>query len=59
MELTISPETYKNYLEDNDTFSNERIRPDGESFWDAMLSKEADFTQYPEGKQIVELIKAL
>ncbi|MDR2481143.1 MAG: hypothetical protein LBD07_02485 [Spirochaetaceae bacterium] len=59
MEITLSQTAFKDYLENKDTFSNERIRPDGVSFWDAMLSKEADFTKTPAGKQIIETIKAL
>ena len=59
MELTISQKAYDNYMADHDTFSNKRISPDGVSFWDAMLSEEADFTITREGKQILETIKAL
>jgi hypothetical protein len=59
MEITLSQAAFKDYLENNDTFSNERIRPDGVSFWDAMLSEEADFTKTSSGKQIIEAIKAL
>ena len=59
MEITLSHESYRDYLEHKDTFSNERIRPNEVSFWDAMLSEEADFTKTLAGKQIIETIKAL
>ena len=59
MEITFSREAYRDYLENKDTFSNERIRPDGLSFWDAMLSEEADFSKTTVGRQIIETIKAL
>lgn len=59
MEITLSAEAYRDYLERTGMFSNERIRPDGVSFWDAMLSEEADFTKTPAGRQIIEIIKAL
>jgi hypothetical protein len=58
-EVKFSREAYKDYLENKDIFSNERIRPEDVSFLDAMLSEEANFTNTPEGKQIVEIIKAL
>jgi hypothetical protein len=53
----ISPQAWQEYFNNNDTISNERLRPDNVSFWDAMLSKEADFTRTPEGKRIAELIR--
>jgi len=59
MELKLSQEAYKKYLDDQDTVTNERLRPAGVSFLDAMLSEEADFTKTSEGQKIVELIKAL
>jgi hypothetical protein len=58
-ELKLSWEAYKDYLENKDALSNERIRAEEVSFLDAMLPVEADFTNTPEGKRIVETIKAL
>jgi len=58
-EITISPQIWQNYLDNNETLSNERLRPDNMSFWDAILSDEADFTKTPEGKKIEELIRNL
>ena len=56
---SISPKAWQDYLNNNDTFSNQRLRPENVSFWDAMLSEEADFTRTPEGKRIAELIRDL
>jgi hypothetical protein len=55
----ISSEIWQQYMHNHETFHNERLRPDNVSFWDAMLSKEADFTKTPEGKKIADLIKEL
>jgi len=58
-EIAISPQIWQNYLNNYETVSNERLRPDNISFWDAILSEEADFTKTPEGKKIAELIGSL
>jgi hypothetical protein len=55
--LEISPQAWQEYINNHDTISNERLRPANVSFWDAMLSEEADFSKTPEGKRIVELIR--
>jgi len=54
-----SQQAWQNYLDNKETVNNERLRPDNMSFWDAILSEEADFTKTPEGKKIAELIKDL
>jgi len=58
-EINISSQAWQNYLNNRDTVSNERLRPDNVSFWDAILSEEADFTRTPEGKRVAELIRDL
>jgi len=58
-EINISSQAWQNYLDNRETVSNERLRPDNVSFWDAMLSEEADFTRTPEGKRIAQLIRDL
>ena len=55
----ISAQTWQNYLDNNDTISNQRLRPENVSFWDVILSEEADFTRTSEGKRIAELIRDL
>jgi hypothetical protein len=52
-----SEETYLAFLEHKKTPHNERLRSDNETIFDAALSKEADFTKYPEGKEILEAIR--
>jgi len=54
-----SQQAWQNYIENKETINNERLRPDNMSFWDVILSEEADFTRTPEGKKIAELIKDL
>jgi hypothetical protein len=56
---SISSQTWQAYLESNETFSNKKLRTEGMSFLDAMLSKEADFTQTPKGKRIAKVIRDL
>ena len=57
--INISANTWQNYLDNQETFSNDRLYPDNISFWDAILSEDADFTKKPEGKKIAELIRDL
>ncbi|MCL2802291.1 MAG: hypothetical protein FWD28_11105 [Treponema sp.] len=58
-EINISSQAWQNYINNNETVSNERLRPDNISFWDAILSDEADFTKTPKGQKIAELIRDL
>lgn len=58
-DIKISPQAWQNYLNNRETVSNERLRPDDVSFWEAILSEEADFTKTTEGKRIAELIRDL
>ena len=58
-EISISSQTWQNYLDNHETVSNEQLRPDNVSFWDAILSEEADFTKTSKGKKIAELIRNL
>ena len=55
----ISSQAWQDYLNNNDTISNQRLRPENVSFWDAMLTEEADFTRTQEGKRIAEIIRNL
>ena len=57
MNITISQEAYDKYLQKNDTISNMRLRPEGETFFEAMMS--VDMTSTPEGRKILEAIKEL
>jgi len=51
-----SEETYQAYVKERKPIANERLRGEDETFFDAMLSEEADFTKIPEGHEILELI---
>ena len=55
--LDISQETYEKYLQKKETINNERIRPDDQNFFDAMLT--VDMKNDPDGKRVIEIIKAL
>jgi hypothetical protein len=53
-----SEETYLVYLEQKARIVNERLRGENETFFDAMLSEEADLTKTPEGREILEAIRS-
>ncbi|MDR3249118.1 MAG: hypothetical protein LBT39_10085 [Treponema sp.] len=57
MDLVISREAYEKYLQKDGDISNSRIRPEGETFLDAMMS--VDMTATPEGREILDTIKNL
>ena len=57
MDVTIDQKTIDKYLKKNDTYHNERIRPDDENIFDAIRS--IDMANDPDGKKIIEMIKAL
>jgi hypothetical protein len=57
VDATISKESYDKYLQKRDNISNTRLRPENETFFDAMMS--ADMTTTPEGRKILETIKRL
>jgi predicted HTH domain antitoxin len=46
MEFSITQDAYEKYLEKKDTISNSRLRPEGETFLDALMS--VDMTATPE-----------
>jgi len=49
--------SYKKYLAEDDYPVNDRIRPDDQNFFDALLS--VDMKNDPDGKRVIEIIKAL
>ena len=57
-ESLFSDETYQAFAERKSPFHNERLRAEDETIFDAALSEEADFTKYPEGKEILEAIRS-
>ena len=56
-ESFFSEDTYQAFISQRSKIHNERIRGDDETIFDAALSKEADFTQQPEGEEILKAIK--
>ena len=44
------------YVEQKMPIINERLRGEDETFFDAMLSEEADLSKTPEGRKILEFI---
>jgi len=57
MDITISQEAYENYLQKRDNISNIRLRPENETFFDAIMS--VDMTATPEGREILDTIRKL
>jgi len=57
MDFLIDQKSYNEYFEKKDYISNERIRPDDQNFFDALMT--VDMKNDPDGKQIIEIIKAL
>jgi hypothetical protein len=51
-----SEETYQTYVEQKKPIVNERLRGEDETFFDALLSQEADITKIPEGQEVLKLI---
>ena len=57
MDFKINEKTYSEYRAKKDSISNERIRPDDQNFFDALMS--VDMKNDPDGKKAIEIIKAL
>jgi len=55
--LSVSQAAYDRYLSKRNVASNKRVRPDNETFLDAMLS--VDMTATPEGREILDAIRKL
>jgi hypothetical protein len=49
--------SYKKYLAKNESVVNDRIRPDKQNFFDALMSE--DMKNDPDRKRGIEIIKAL
>ena len=57
MDFAIDRKSYNEYLENKERITNERIRPDDQNFFDALMS--VDMKNDPDGKRVIEIIKAL
>jgi len=59
MDLLFDDASYSMFLSEERTEYNSRLRDDNETFFDAMLSKEADLRTTPEGKKIIQYIQSI
>ncbi|MCL1910635.1 MAG: hypothetical protein FWG13_00305 [Leptospirales bacterium] len=59
MKLTFDETSYNNFLKGKKAIYNSRLRNDDETFFDAMLSEEADLRATPEGQEIIKIIQSL
>jgi hypothetical protein len=59
MDLTFNEKEYNNFLSQKNTIYNSRLRNDDETFFDAMLSKEADLTRTQEGQEIIKYLQSI
>ena len=57
MDFTISQESYDRYLQKKEVINNDRLRPDNENFFDALMS--VDMAATPEGRSILDAIRKL
>jgi len=57
MDFVFDQKNYNEYLGKKDSISNERIRPDDQNLFDALMS--VDMKNDPDGKRVIEIIKAL
>ena len=59
MDLTFNDEHYTKFLNEKKAIYNSRLRDDNETFFDAMLSKEADLRTTPEGEKMIQFIQSI
>jgi hypothetical protein len=59
MDLTFDGRAYDRFLNEKRAIYNSRLRSDDETFFDAMLSKEADLRTTPEGQKIIQMIQSI
>ena len=59
MDLIFNDEYYTKFLNEKKIMYNSRLRDDNETFFDALLSKEADLRTTPEGKKIIQFIQSI
>ena len=59
MDLVFDDASYSRFLNEKRIIYNSRLRDDNETFFDAMLSKEADLRTTPEGEKIIRFIQSI
>jgi hypothetical protein len=59
MNFVFDDASYLKFLNEKKIICNSRLRDDNETFFDAMLSKEADLRTTSEGKKIIQFIQSI
>ena len=59
MDFIFDDVLYSKFLNEKKAIYNSRLRYENETFFDAMLSKEADLRTTPEGKKIIQYIQSI
>jgi hypothetical protein len=59
MDLLFDDASYSRFLNEKKMVYNSRLRDDNETFFDAMLSKDADLRSTPEGEKIIQYIQLI
>jgi hypothetical protein len=59
MNLTLTDEDYREYMEKKDHVSNTRIRPDNMSFFDWLSSEDARLSKTPEGRRLMAALQSI
>jgi hypothetical protein len=59
MDFLFDEASYSKFLNEKREIYNSRLRDDSETFFDAMLSKEADLRSTAEGEKIIQFIQSI
>jgi hypothetical protein len=59
MDLIFDDASYSKFLNEKKIVINSRLRDDDETFFEALLSKEADLRSTPEGEKIIQFIQTI
>ena len=57
--MSFDDASYSSFLDEKKVVNNSRLRGENETFFDAMLSEEADLRTTAEGREIIQHIQAL
>jgi len=58
MDLSFDEKSYKEYLKEDEVSPNCKIREPNETFHDVLLSDDANLRKMPEGKKVIEILRA-
>ena len=59
MDFIFDDASYSRFLNEKKTIYNSRLRDENETFFDAMLSKEADLRTTSDGEKIIQFIQSI